>query len=521
MIIVYQGTFLGEGLTLLGHDVRSVRFSDMASANTQIEAVCTKPDLVLLELWGATPLPRELCTCRHRLVAYCIDSCINEFWLVELLQAMDDVFVDQLSSVRTLARYGINAVWLPLCVSEADFRSTQEKEYDITFVGRLSDYRVKRRNLLRYIARHYPLHHVEGVSLAEMMDIFARSKIVLNENFFSGLTLRVLQGLAAGAVMLTEAGGEGVDRYFTHDQHLVCYTPDTILSRIRMIFDNYEHYEAVARQGQRVCRTGHTSRIRAEELLSHIRAGSARTARSHTHMRQCAEACARYLLRLRFGGSFKESLPILFTVCQTPGEAGVKAACILGDIHARSEQRERALYFYTRAAEKGCAFLPKSKIALLFLWENKPQEARAALALALAALPEDISLSFLAELETLPDDDAQTPALLFLLAKVYAALGHVFHVGFLKQLADNYPDTALELAFLAWKQRPTAPVLDFMLECAARYGVEGELLPELLYAIEHGLADDRQILRAAELAEQYYDKDLALCILTALRQSKK
>jgi len=520
MVIVYQGHFLGEGLRLLGHDVRPLRFNSEASANDQIEAVCAEPDLVLLELWGATALPRDFYACRHRLAAYCIDSCINEFWLAELLQAMDDVFVDQLSSVRILSRHGINAVWLPLCVSESNFRAPQAKDYDLTFIGRLSDDRVKRRNLIRYIARHYPMHHVEGVSVAEMQDIFARSKIVLNENFFNGLTLRVLQGLAAGAVVLTEAGGEGVCQYFSHDQHLVYYTPDTILSRIDMILGNYERYEAVAHRGQMACRAGHTSRVRAGELLSHIQAGTARTARASVHTRQCAEAYARYLLCLRFGGSFQESLPALNAVSRTHGTTGAKAARILGDIFARTNQQEKARYLYTQAIEKGCVFFSQSKITLLLLRENKLQEARAALALALAALPEADDIPFLAELDSLPDTAVQAPAFLFLLAKAYAALGYIFHMGFLKQATDNYPDTALEIASLAWEQNHDASVLDFMLQCTACLGIEGELLPKLRYAIEHGLAHDRQILRTAELAEQYYDKDLALNILTSLRKAK-
>ena len=521
MVIVYQGIFLGEGLRLLGHDVRPLRFNGEDSATEQIEAVCAEPDLVLLELWGKTTLPKDLYACRHRLAAYCIDSCINEFWLVELLQVMDDVFVDQPSSVHTLARHDVNAVWLPLCISETDFRTPQAKQHDLTFIGRLSDYRMKRRNLVRHISRHYSLHHLEGVSKAEMLDVFARSKIVLNENFFSGLTLRVLQGLAAGSVVLTEAGGEGVDRYFTHDQHLVCYTPDTILNRIGTILSNYDRFESVALQGQTACRTGHTSRIRAEELLNHIRSDYARTARVHQHTRQYAEARARYLLCLRFGGSFQTSLPTLFTLSHAQDKTGAKAACTLGDIFARADQRERAHHFYAQAVEKGGGVFPKSKIALLLLQDNKPREAKAILTLALASLPEGNGAFFLAELEALPDTCAQTPAFLFLLARVYAILGHVFHLGFLKQTTDNYPDTALELAFLAWKQSRNVAVLDFMLECAARFGIEGELLPELRYAIEHGFAHDRQILRTAELAELYYDKDLALLILAALRKAKK
>ena len=311
-----------------------------------------------------------------------------------------------------------------------------------------------------------------------------------------------------------------MDAYFAHERHLVCYTPATVLGRIDAILGDYARYESIARQGQEACRAGHTSRVRAGELLGHIQAGTARNTRMDAPARQCAEACARYFLCLRFGGQFRGSVAALNAISQGGGEAGARAAYILGDIHARTDRREAARHFYTQAAEKGYAFFPQSKMTLLLLQENKFQEAKTSLTSALTALPAEAA-ALQAELKMLPDSDAQPAALLFLLARAYAALGRIFYTGFLKQTADNFPDTALELASLAWEQSHAAAVLDFMLECAAGCGVAGELLPQLCYAIEHGLADDRQILLTAELAKQYYDQDLALRILSALRKTKE
>jgi len=143
----------------------------------------------------------------------------------------------------------------------------------------------------------------------------------------------------------------------------------------------------------------------------------------------------------------------------------------------------------------------------------------------LAALPdEEQRACLLADLNALPDDacsDHQISALLVLLSQAYVALGHVFRLGFLKGSDDPCPDTGLELASLAWERCRDAAVLDCMLQYSAQLGIEGELLPHLRYAIEKGLADDRQILRAAELAEGYYDKELAQTILLALSKVRK
>ncbi|MBQ4132677.1 MAG: glycosyltransferase family 1 protein, partial [Desulfovibrionaceae bacterium] len=499
-------------------------------AAEQIAAVCPEPDLVLMELYGSSlPVPPDLHACPYRLAAWCIDSSINEFWLSELLPLMDDVFVDQLSSVKTLARRGINAVWLPLCISESCFRGPQAKEYEISFVGRTSSLRKKRNNLIRLLSLHYRLHQAQGISRDEMQNIFARSKIVLNENLFSGLTLRVLQGMAAGALVLTEAGGEGVDRFFVDGKHLLTYTPDNIVSRIACILDDFPSHEAIARAGQEACRAGHTSRVRAGEFLGHIRNGTASNPRADIHTRQCAEAYAHYIFCQRFGGAFRKSVAGLNKLAETPDKVGARAAFILGDIHAREGRKKAASQFYTQAAEKGYIFFPQSKLALLLLQEGKIKEAGDALAEGLVGLASvqgempgmgAAALSVFRErIGALPETEAQA-ALLFFMARIYAALGYIFSPGFLKQTPDTFPNTALELAGMAWEKAPGSAVLDFMLECAAACGIEAELLPQCCRAIELGLADDRQILRTAELARQYYDKDLAMQILSAMRKTR-
>ncbi len=203
MNIVYQGSFLREGLQQLGHRVFPVSFARDRTLDEQVDAACADPDFVLIELWGDTNLPTGLSESRHRLVAHCIDSPLNEYWISELGKVFDDLFVDQLSSVAALAREGLRAVWLPVCVSESAFRQPARKEHDIAFVGRFSPERVKRLNIVTALRRRYPVCVTEGVSAAVMADIFARSRIVLNENLFSGLTLRVLQGMASGSPVLT------------------------------------------------------------------------------------------------------------------------------------------------------------------------------------------------------------------------------------------------------------------------------------------------------------------------------
>ncbi|MDO5484457.1 MAG: hypothetical protein Q4F27_06065, partial [Desulfovibrionaceae bacterium] len=106
------------------------------------------------------------------------------------------------------------------------------------------------------------------------------------------------------------------------------------------------------------------------------------------------------------------------------------------------------------------------------------------------------------------------------IASIYLMLGNIFELGFLKQIKDDYPDSALEVALIAWKMSPASYIMDFILHCTKILHIEGELLPELISAIREGLLTDAQILRTAEIAMQYYDLDTANQIISSYSKTK-
>lgn len=507
MKIVYQGSFLGEGLREAGHEVLPIVLDDKKHVNDQIAAVCSAPDCILLESWGTGVIPPGLHECGHRLVAWCIDSSINEYIFSDYLHLFDDVFVDQRSSVTELKKDGISARWLPLCVSSTAFREPQPKEYDISFVGHISDYRTKRKNLLGHIQKHFPVHVVEGVSEREMQDIFARSKIVLNENFFSGFTLRILQGMASGSLVLTEAGGEGVSDYFTDGTHLVCYSPATVLDNIRHILDNYNEYRPIALAGQEACRLLHTSKARAESLLACL-AEKSRGREKNISKRKFYLAKTKYTACLRFGGEYSYSARLLNELLAEKSEASAWAAFTLGNIAARRGQDDAAVQYYMKAVEKGRSPYPFLKLAMLRLAKNNVAAAAHFIRKALSGIhPPSLQLD--EDLEKLPQSPDGIVKALLIIARIYMLLRKSVQVGNLKRIADPYPDTAAEIGYIAWGMQPSSEILDFLLSCYEPYHIAGEILPEMLRAINMGLATERQIKRAGELAASYYDMELA------------
>ena len=116
MNIIYKGMFLEEGLRQLGHEVTHLPLPAPFSLAEALSSTPSPPDMVILEIWGGiSALPQDLADCPCPLVAYCIDSSLNTYWLSDFCQTFDYIFVDQLVSVQALRKKGLRAHWLPLC----------------------------------------------------------------------------------------------------------------------------------------------------------------------------------------------------------------------------------------------------------------------------------------------------------------------------------------------------------------------------------------------------------------------
>lgn len=517
MRIVHAGGFLGQGLRAAGHRVHALPPGDDRPLAERVAAVCPEPDLVLLELWGPARPPAGLADCRHRLAAYCVDTPLNAFWQRPLLALCDDIFVDQAAAVPALARHGLRAAWLPLCVPEADFRDPAPKEHDITFVGRVTPERAKRRNLLRLLSRHFRVNVVADVDRATMQDLFARSRVVLNENFFPGLTLRVFQGLASGSLVYTEAGGAGVETYFRDGEHLVCYTPDSLIPRLRHILDHPDRYAPLARAGQAACRQGHTDTARARQLTEALADGRAANPRRPDGLRRLREAEADDAYCRRFGLVSPRPMRLLARAIREPGRLGLAACHALGALLARTGRTGPAEALLTRAGRLrgGQGFLATARLALIELSRDRAEAAAVRCEAALAGLPARLRGQ---DFRPTGPGDTLRQAVLRGIARTLYALDLTLEPGFASQDGERWPERAYGFALLAWNERHTAESLELLLACARRHGLEAELLPLVETAIAEGQATDAQIAEAADLAWRRYDPDRARVISQALRR---
>lgn len=495
--IVYQGNFLKDGLEQLGYTIYPISFARDRDIDEQVEEICHDPDFVLIQLWGDTNIPLHLSKSRHRLVAHCIDTPINTYWMSSLVSVFDDVFVDQKSSVTTMAKEGVRSIWLPLAVSDSCFRHTMSKKYDISFVGHFSRDRMKRKNIVEMLKKYFNVNIVEGVDVHTMIDIFAQSKIVLNENLFSGLTLRVLQGLASGSLVFTESYGDGVNDFFQDGVHLVTYTPTNLIEKTAFLLDHSDQCSKIAATGQEACLKKHTSLCRAKELIACLHSGTARNQRQDQHSRVLAESRAMLRFTGRYGGFFLPIAQDLQSLLSERNQIADEAACLLGDLKAWQKKYNEAYQLWISAV-KTMPFQAGIRLTLLFLHQEDFLGASQILA-HITGSP-------------LPQKPLAPETILLRLAEACFKQGRIFDLGYLKK-NDLFPDTALNLAFMAWKISPSIQVLDMIIRCAETCSILGEILPYILKAIDLGIASDVHIRRAAAIAASLYDLDLTQKIL--------
>lgn len=518
MNIALKGHFLREGLRENGHHVHDIEVGEGQTLQDVLRAAPVPIDLVIWELFGAQSDIRALGPCEQPTAAYCIDTPLNAFWLAPCVRNFDFVFVDQPQCAPALSGSAGEAAWLPLPSQQSYFQSQRKKLHDITFIGTTNSQRAKRNNILKLLGSRFRLNIMSGLDMAASQKVFAESRIVLNENFFPGLTLRVVQGLAAGSLVYSERSPYGHDFGLRDGHDLVLYEPGNILERLGELLEKPGDYAAIGPQGQERCRELFAGGRVAAELLARIDPEK----RRRPDTPDAPDAVDALWNRLRsealyvqrFGGSFAGVMRGLEEVGRSASARGAEAHVLMGDLMARVRRDEAALAQYRRALEMDAGSAAHLKLALLAVRRGEPV---AALRSVLAFMRHSPRLPGLEPEAFLAGGAPTGESLLLGIARLYFALGRTWDMGFNKDFADPVPDTAFEVARMAFGQRPSAAALELMHKCLEPAHMQGELLPFMLAAIRQGLLSDVQLLDTAKLAFDYYDRDTAAAIMGALR----
>lgn len=518
MLIAYSGHFMQEGFEEAGCEIIPLRLNATNTLNELVEQTGLQPDVVFIEFFGKTELPKELFNCKYKTAAYYIDSPLNEYWLAPLANLFDLVYVDQLPSEIKFRKKGINARWLPLFASKTDFRCSQNKKYLITFVGRMTHYRIKRTNLINHIRKHFPINTLQDISRSSMIDAFASSQIVLNENFFPGLNLRFFQGLASGSLLLTERHGQGVNIHFQEDRHYVGYSPNDILTTIKNIAKSYHRFEHIALCGQEECALKHAAVHRALTVIEDIGRSQHRHYLSVAN-KKMHEAQSKYCHALRFGGNIDEPVRLLKDSLETSASTASHALCILGSIDMRRNRHESGIIYLEKSASFLTTFGLNATLKLMLIFAEDKKLFQYTLKLLTILQKLKFSLQkYSKDIKALSSGKDVYYNICMLGYKLFFDLHLEFDLGFNKLQIERYPDYAMEYAILAFETKPSPDSLEAIIKCTDSIGVAPEALEYIKKAILIGAASNEQIALSVSLARTYYDFSYAESTANALKK---
>jgi tetratricopeptide (TPR) repeat protein len=231
--------------------------------------------IILTDDLGSRVLPSGLEKTSIPKIWYAVDSPLNFFWQKEYAPLFDLVLVDQKDCAARLARATSGPVhWLPVGIQTRHYEQpARKKEYDLAFVGTLSkEVRPKRSLIIEALSRRYSLSTAGGkkqgwVSPQQAARLYARARMVLNENLFDGVTTRMLEGMASGSLLLTEAAANGLGDLFESGHDLAAYTPFNLFQLADFYLKNHEERERVAARGRDKIWALHDIRHRTIQLL--------------------------------------------------------------------------------------------------------------------------------------------------------------------------------------------------------------------------------------------------------------
>ncbi len=424
-----------QALKTAGHTVIEAEFLPLESLAHILARQTCAPDHIVLTAMGDTRLPTGLGAAPCPLSLVALDSCLNEFWLKDYAPLFDGLFADQQSSLAVL-----NAQHLPLSVAENLFVPPQPKRFDLTFVGRCQPHRLKRLHLLKKLSRHFHLQVMgangQCISTGQMVELFAQSRAVLNENLFPGLTLRPLQAMASGSLLLSESNA-AMAAFFRPGVDFLDFDHQNLLERAALALQTQASFS-----GRETCLAAHSHGVRARQFLALL--PQQRQALSLQAAEFC-EAAALYALSLRYERPQYRAFAMQALTRLAPALPAAARLFALGCARGHSGPARLENAAFLKAARS----LPlphnwQTALSWGYALIRAGQNAAPAFELALGLLPADAAQEERAQLIRVLNGKDHTWPLDMALAGLYLALGHGFETGSGKWEEERLPQNAAE-----------------------------------------------------------------------------
>ena len=255
--------------------------------NHSVHTFSTVPDpdqtehldgVILMDEWVAGL--EKLRTYKCPTIGYAIDVHLDRHRLQQRLlfsQYVDHVFVAQPDYLKTFESAGHPSVhWLPVgCEPETHFVADQVRDLDVGFVGKLGKPRTERFEILsRILTKNHTNDTGRYYRPSEMGKVYSRSKIVFNKSVRNDLNMRFFEGLAAGALVITDRIENGMGCLGEDCRYYVVYdSPDEADELVRYYLEHETERREIAARGQQWALERHTYVNRIQQLVDLIVSG--------------------------------------------------------------------------------------------------------------------------------------------------------------------------------------------------------------------------------------------------------
>lgn len=278
--LILNQNWFAEDLRSLGFKVLTCGYSPHLDVRLPlmfmtIEEILTllpqafKPDALIYLDDGAPMTIRNIGNFPSQSMFYSVDTHHMAFAHKELGHVFDHIFVAQKDYLSLFP--ADKSSWLPLWASViAPGPLLAKRTHKAIFLGTMNpELNPERFKFINALAALAPLTAVQG----NLTSYYPYSQIVLNQTVSGDLNFRVFEALGAGALLLTEASGNGLLDLFTPGVDLVTYTRGNVEEAAHLINHFLQHpgqSQEIATRGELKVRNFHQSHHRAKTILQFI-----------------------------------------------------------------------------------------------------------------------------------------------------------------------------------------------------------------------------------------------------------
>lgn len=202
-------------------------------------------------------------------IFYSVDAHHHVGWHKHLACAFDQVLVAQKCYVHEFETLHPNVTWFPLWATRI-FSPVEPKTVDVSFRGTLSPkLHSDRTAFFERLSQYVTVDAGEG----PYEDLYARSKIVVNEAVRDDLNFRVFEAMMGGALLITPSDSTGLRELFEDGRDLITYERGNerdAAEKIKYYLQHDHERQEIAARGHEKVMAKHIETSRADELERYL-----------------------------------------------------------------------------------------------------------------------------------------------------------------------------------------------------------------------------------------------------------